>query len=82
MAPFKLFLGTSIAVAFFLDRYAHVYLPNQGFIATAFQLLALETVAWLVWRCLLYPNFFSPLRTLPGPPVSPLPVGYFSTLSY
>ena len=73
MAPFKLFLGASIGLTFFLNRYADVYLPSRSFIVTVLQVFALETVAWLVWRCLLYPNFFSPLRTLPGPLVRPLP---------
>ena len=69
MAPFKLFLGASIAITFFLNRYAHVYLPSRNLVATALQIFALETVTWLIWRCLLYPNLFSPLRTLPGPSV-------------
>ena len=79
MAAFKLFLSTSIAITFFLRRYADAHLPNQKIIATALQIFILETVAWLVWRCLLYPNFFSPLRTLPGPPVCLLHAWYFST---
>ena len=81
MAPFKLFLGASIAITFFLNRYADVYLPSRNLAATAFQVFVLETVAWLVWRCLLYPNLFSPLRTLPGPSVRPFHAWYFSSLS-
>ena len=81
MAPFKLFLGASIAITFFLNRYTDVYLPSRNLVATAFQVFALETVAWLVWRCLLYPTLFSPLRTLPGPSVRPLHAWYFSCFS-
>ena len=82
MAPFKLFLAASIAVTFFLNRYAYVYLPSRNLIAATFQVFALETLAWLVWRCLLHPNLCSPLRTLPGPSVRPFPVWCFSTLSF
>ena len=81
MAPFKLFLGGSIALTFFLGRYAHVYLPSTNLVVTAFQVFALQTVAWLFWRCLLYPILFSPLRTLPGPSVRPLHIWYFLTFS-
>ena len=69
MAPFKQFLGASIAVAFFLKRYAEPISPSRSLLVTALEILAAETVVWLVWRCIVYPNLFSPLRALPGPSV-------------
>lgn len=75
MAPFKIFLGASIAVTFFLNRYTEFYLPSRSLVVTAFVIFSLETIAWLVWRCLLYPNLFSPLRALPGPSGGPFLMG-------
>ena len=72
MARFNWFLGASIAITFALNRYAQAYLPSRNLITTAFHIFALEIATWLVWRCLLYPNLFSPFRTLPGPSVCPL----------
>ena len=76
MAPFKTFLGAAIVVTFILKFYCKAYLPSRSLATTAFEILAVEIFAWLVWRCLLYPNLFSPLRALPGPPVCPLHVLY------
>ena len=72
MAPFKIFLGTSIAITILLKIQNVPYLPSRSLVMTGFEIFAIETVAWLVWRCLLYPNLFSPLRELPGPSVCPL----------
>lgn len=72
MAPFKIFLGTSTAITILLKFRNESYLPSRSLIMTCFEIFAVETVAWLVWRCLLYPNLFSPLRALPGPSVCPL----------
>lgn len=77
MAPFKIFLATSTATTFLLKRYIDVYLPSKSLVVTGLEIFAVETVAWLVWRCLLYPKLFSPLRALPGPLVCPcLPVDF------
>ena len=69
MAPFKSFLAASVAITLFLKLRFEAYLPSQNLLTTSFEIFAVETVAWLVWRCLLYPKLFSPLRTLPGPSV-------------
>ena len=70
MAPFKAFLAASIAITLFLKLRFEAYLPSRNLLTTAFEIFAVEIIAWLVWRCLLYPNLFSPLRALPGPTVS------------
>lgn len=69
MAPFKLFLAASIAVTLILKLRFETYLPSRSLLATFFEIFAVETIVWLVWRCLLYPKLFSPLRALPGPSV-------------
>lgn len=74
MAPFKIFLGASVVVAFFLKRYAEAYMPSRNSAVTALEIFVVETVIWLAWRCLLYPILFSPLRAIPGPAVCPLHV--------
>lgn len=66
-----MFLAASIAITFFCKLYNETYLPSRNLVMTAFEIFAVETAAWLVWRSLLYPNLFSPLRALPGPPVCP-----------
>lgn len=71
MAPFKSFLAASIAITLFLKFRFEAYLPSRNLLTTFFEIFAVETVAWLVWRCLLYPKLFSPLRALPGPSVCP-----------
>lgn len=71
MASFKIFIAVSIAITLLLRRYAEVYLPSRSLVV-ALEIFSLETVAWLVWRCFLYPTLFSPLRALPGPSVCPL----------
>ena len=73
MAPFKLFLGASVTMTFFLNFFAESYLPSRSLILTAVEIFAVEIAGWLVWRCFLYPILFSPLRTIPGPSVCPLP---------
>lgn len=80
MVSFKIFFAASIAITFFLKRYAEPYLPSRNILVSAFEILILETVGWLVWRCLLYPKLFSPLRALPGPSVSPLHLLFPPTL--
>ena len=69
MAPFKSFLAASIAVTLLLKLGFEAYLPSRNLLMTFFEIFAFETVAWLVWRCILYPKLFSPLRALPGPSV-------------
>lgn len=69
MAPFKVFLAASIAITLILKLRLEAYLPSRNLLTTFVEILAVETVAWLVWRCLLYPKLFSPLRALPGPSV-------------
>ena len=74
MAPFKIFLGASVVAAFLLKRYAEAHMPSRNLAVTALEIFGVETVIWLVWRCFLYPIFFSPLRAIPGPAVCPLHV--------
>lgn len=71
MAPFRVFFVASIITTFVLKRYYEAYLPSQNTVLTALEIFAVETLAWLMWRCILYPILFSPLRTLPGPSVCP-----------
>ena len=80
MAPFKIFLGASVTVTFFLNFFAEDYMPSRSLILTAVDIFAVEIAGWLIWRCLLYPNLFSPLRTMPGPSVCPLRFLFLSDL--
>ena len=50
-------------------KYELIVLENAGSIGVFIRFLSLEIAAWAVWFVILYPNFLSPLRHLPGPDV-------------
>jgi hypothetical protein len=61
---------TTLATPFFLSQYAPELLLTRSAWTTALLLLSLEAVSYLVYTILIYPNYVSPLRYLPTPPVS------------
>ncbi len=75
MAHFKIFVATSVGLSFLFGRYAPIFLPFKSLGVSALAIFAIQTFAWLAWRCILYPKMFSPLRDLPKPPVSSKQVG-------
>lgn len=77
MAPFRIFLVASVAITFLLKRYTEAYMSSRSILATTLEIFVVQTVAWLVWRCFVYPHYFSPFRTLPGPSVCPLHIWSF-----
>jgi len=60
----------SIAGVFSLHQYAPEYLLFGSVFATAITLFVLQVLALLAYKIVIYPNFLSPLRHLPSPPVS------------
>ncbi|KAI9794597.1 MAG: hypothetical protein M1816_004484 [Peltula sp. TS41687] len=40
---------------------------SPSYIWTALQLFLVQFVAWAIWKVVLYPHYFSPLRNLPEP---------------
>jgi hypothetical protein len=59
----------TLATPFFLGQYAPQHLLTRSPFTTALLLLSLEAVSYLVYT-IIYPNYLSPLRYLPTPPVS------------
>ena len=60
----------SVAGVYSLYQYAPDYLLFRSVIATVVALFAAQVVALLTYKIVIYPNYFSPLRHLPSPPVS------------
>ena len=49
---------------------AYVLTKEGSFDLTFFYLLSISIIYLAVWKCMLYPKVFSPLRHFPQPPVS------------
>lgn len=62
--------GISVAGAISLYQYAPEYLLFGSVIATFITLFVLQILVLLAYDIVIYPNFLSPLRHLPTPPVS------------
>lgn len=60
----------SIAGGLSLYQYAPEYLLFGSAIATAITLFVLQVLVLLTYKIVIYPNYLSPLRHLPSPPVS------------
>jgi len=60
----------SIAGGFSLYQYAPAYLLFGSGIATVITLFVLQVLVLLTYKIVIYPNYLSPLRHLPSPPVS------------
>lgn len=57
-------LSSYVLVAYRSDLLLY---SRQGYVATFFLAWTFELLGLLVWRVILWPKFFSPLRHLPGP---------------
>ncbi|KAI1170549.1 cytochrome P450 [Nemania sp. FL0916] len=64
--PWRGILASSLATSYILvSHQSHWWkLPYLASFACA---SVLQTVVWAIWVVILWPKFFSPLRTLPGP---------------
>lgn len=68
MPPTLLIIGSSLGAAYLLERYAFGIAADRSRLAVAAGFATLQVLAWIVWRAVLYPKLFSPLRNLPHPP--------------
>jgi len=59
----------SVAGVFSLYQYAPEYLLFGSVIATVITLFVLQVLVLLTYKIVIYPNYLSPLRHLPSPPV-------------
>ena len=68
--PFKPFTALSALSTYVLVEHApHLLLFSQpSYTGTFFQLWFVQFWLWAIWRVILYPKFFSPLRHLPTVP--------------
>lgn len=58
-------LGASVIVAFVVDKYTPRY--SLGLYFGTFLLFCLQLLSLQIYKIILYPRYFSPLRYLPGP---------------
>ena len=65
--PLKLMMITPVVTLLLLARYSNGITLSINSIVL---LLAVLFPLWITWKIFLYPQFFSPLRNLPQPPVS------------
>ena len=68
--PWAIISLASVSGAFALSRFAPQHLVAGSFVYTLIVLEFAATVVGVVWKAILYPRFFSPLRHLPTVPVS------------
>lgn len=68
MPPKLLILATSIGVSLLLERLDPALSIRHSHAWTIATLASIQFLLWLIWRVILYPKLFSPLRHLPGPP--------------
>jgi hypothetical protein len=61
-----LFVATSLTAS----KYAPRFLFKSSNVLIAVVAFALQLIAYFVYKVILYPHYFSPLRHLPGPDVS------------
>lgn len=79
MPPKLPILVSSAAAPILLERYAPAYALGSR-LQTFFAVALIEYVAWAVWRVIIFPNFFSPLKGLPEPPGASWWNGHASTI--
>ena len=70
--PFKAFALSSSFLSYVLSQNLIVRLAPRlayhgSFIGLFFSLFALQLAGFACWRILIYPQYFSPMRHLPGP---------------
>lgn len=67
--PFKSSAVLSAAITYILLEYKPnlLFFSQPSYLGTFFQIWSIVVGAWITWEVVLYPNFFSPLRNLPGP---------------
>ncbi|KAI1133684.1 cytochrome P450 [Nemania abortiva] len=65
--PWRGFLASSLAASYLLVSYqSHWW--KLHYVGTFMSAWLLQSLAWGVWVVILWPKFFSPLRSLPEPP--------------
>ncbi|KAK2069551.1 hypothetical protein P8C59_004119 [Phyllachora maydis] len=84
MAPLlKIIVASSAAAAYVLgSRQTTGSWPTVilAFVLNFLSLWSLQFAAWVLWRVILYPKVFSPLRGLPGPTGNALFMGQYSRI--
>ncbi|KAI9796358.1 MAG: hypothetical protein M1833_006363 [Piccolia ochrophora] len=65
---FQLISASSLLASILLLRYASTWALTPSYVWTAVQLYFAQYFAVAVWRIILYPKYFSPIRHLPQPP--------------
>ena len=69
MTPLRPFAGVALLISMLSNCYTNAYLPSQSLVLNGLSLLGLQLFIWFIWRCIIYPKHFSPLRSIPTPPV-------------
>lgn len=59
----------AMGTAVFSVRLAPEYSVKQSYICTTVALVAISVFCQFIYRCILYPEYFSPLRHIPTPEV-------------
>jgi hypothetical protein len=59
----------SVSIAVILVRLAPEYSVKQSYFWTTAVLVAISVLCQFTYRCILYPEYFSPLRHIPTPKV-------------
>ena len=70
MPPNRVFVASSLAVALLVRQFNPNYTSVSSLICLVLTAFGVQFALWLVWRWLVYPKLFSPLRNLPQPQVS------------
>lgn len=81
--PFKGLTALSALATYILVEHQPSLLlsSSPSYAGTFAQAWLLTFWLWAVWRVLLYPKFFSPLRHLPSPPGGSWWNGHFARIS-
>lgn len=82
MAPVKrlLFLLSLLSVTFPVKSYLQ-WSIYESLLATSLALSSFTLTTWFVWKVILYPKYFSPLRHLPEPTGNSLFMGQFTAIA-
>lgn len=60
----------AVSTAVVLVRFAPAYSFKQSYLLTAATLAAISVLCQFIYWCILYPEYFSPLRCIPTPKVN------------
>jgi hypothetical protein len=69
--PFKELVFSSVCGSLLLHSLPRVQ-ESPHFKSVAVGLFSLQFLVWVTWKVIIYPKYWSSLRHLPGPKVSPV----------